>query len=835
MNYLDLGLNVIAINENKAAIFPWKKYQTEKITQAELNAQMADPRAKGIAIICGSISGGLEVIDIDTKYQTFELYEEIYRRIRPELFGKLHVVRTRSGGYHLYYQCEEIEGNQKLANRLPTDKEARENPHIKSYTIIETRGQNGYVVSPPSSGYTILQEGIHVITIEERQELLTLMRSFNEVVEEYIIEAHNKPSAKDYGLSPFDDYNKRVDFVGLMEECGWKKVKNGGARIYFLRPGGTSEHSGSYNTEMGLFSVFSTNTPFQVGRGYKPAAVYTILKCNSDFKMAARNLLDAGYGERKLNFGGKLEKEVFEKKRSGLSKEEIVTYLVRKHEKSVDEASEIVDKLSNEFGDEIKEFWETREKNGVIMPIIQLDKLERFLHDKGGFSLYFYEPNSVFYRLVRIQDGMVEESSTEQIKKFIKNYINRLPSSFDMGLDPQTLMETIYKGSNTYFSDNFFEFFDRAEISFLEDTKDVCYFPFTNGVVKVTKDAVRLVTYGEIGKVIWKSQVIDHKIYIEDDFKIENCEYLKFLDKISGGDNEKLVYCLSLIGYLLHKYKDPARPFAVILAEETENEAKGGGTGKGIFVKALGYINNLVVVDGKNFKIDKNFAFQRVDLDTRLIAIEDTRKNVDFEGFYSIITEGITVEKKNKDELRIPYKDSPKVIFTTNYTIPNSGNHAKRRQKIFEFAPYFSPKHTPEDEFGHKLFDDWDKDEWNRYFNLMFHCVSDYLENGVTEMAMSDKLSRKQVRVQFGEEFLDYFMTLESESGLTITLERLYNDFLSFTGYDKKDYSLKRFNKAIEETCSILKMDYKIVRDRGQNNKKCYVINFTKELSNDYF
>jgi len=835
MNYLDLGLNVIAINENKAAIFPWKVYQTQKITQAELDVQMADPRAKGVAIICGSVSGGLEVVDIDTKYQTFEIWDEIKRRIRTELFEKLHIVRTRSGGYHLYYKCEEIEGNQKLANRLPTNDEFKSNPHIKSYCVIETRGEAGYVAAPPSEGYQILQEGIHFITIEERQELLTLMRSFNEVVEEHIIEAHNKPSAKDYGLSPFDDYNKRVDFVGLMEECGWKKVKNGGSRIYFLRPGGTSEHSGSYNTEMGLFSVFSTNTPFQVGRGYKPAAVYTILKCNSDFKMAARTLLDAGFGEKKLNFGGKLEKEIFEKKRSGLSRDELSSFLVKKHDKSISEANEIIDKLDREYGDEIKEFWETREKNGVIMPIIQLDKLERFLHDKGGFSLYFYEPNSVFYRLVRIQDGMVEESSTEQIKKFIKNYINRLPSSFDMGLDPQTLMETIYKGSNTYFSDNFFEFFDRAEIEFLEDTKDVCYFPFTNGVVKVTKDAVRLVTYGEIGKVIWKSQVIDHKIYIEDDFKIENCEYLKFLDKISGSDNEKLVYCLSLIGYLLHKYKDPARPFAVILAEETENEAKGGGTGKGIFVKALGYINNLVVVDGKNFKIDKNFAFQRVDLDTRLIAIEDTRKNVDFEGFYSIITEGITVEKKNKDELRIPYKDSPKVIFTTNYTIPNSGNHAKRRQKIFEFAPYFSPKHTPEDEFGHKLFDDWDKDEWNRYFNLMFHCVSDYLENGVTEMAMSDKLSRKQVRVQFGEEFLDYFMSLEGESGLTITLERLYNDFLSFTGYDKKDYSLKRFNKAIEETCTILKMDYKIVRDRGQNNKKCYVINFVKELSNEFF
>ena len=59
-----------------------------------------------------------------------------------------------------------------------------------------------------------------------------------------------------------------------------------------------------------------------------------------------------------------------------------------------------------------------------------------------------------------------------------------------------------------------------------------------------------------------------------------------------------------------------------------------------------------------------------VGLDTKVVAIEDVRKNVDFEGFYSIITEGITVEKKNKDELFIPYKDSPKILFTTNYTIP---------------------------------------------------------------------------------------------------------------------------------------------------------------------
>jgi phage/plasmid-associated DNA primase len=396
-------------------------------------------------------------------------------------------------------------------------------------------------------------------------------------------------------------------------------------------------------------------------------------------------------------------------------------------------------------------------------------------------------------------------------------------------------METIYKGSNQYFSDNFFEFFDRAQLRFLEDSRDEAFIPFKNGVVKITKDGITVMEYGSIDSVIWKSQVIDHYVTIENDFAFENVEYYKFLERICDFDNDKMLYAIGLIGYLLHKYKDPARPFAVILCEETEHEAKGGGTGKGIFNKALGYICNLVVVDGKNFKVDKNFAFQRVDLDTRLLAIEDTRRNVDFEGFYSIITEGITVEKKNKDELRIPYKDSPKVIFTTNYTIPNSGNHAKRRQKVFEFSGYFSPQRTPEDEFGHKLFEDWDKDEWNRFYNLMFHCVQDYLENGITNVPPSDKLSRKQIRVQFGEEFLDYFMGLEEESGNVITLERLYNDFLSYGGFDKKDYSQKRFTKAFEESCAILKMDYEVVRDRSNNNKKCYKINFTKKLNDEYF
>ena len=826
--YIELGLNIIAVNEQKQAIFPWKIYQTKPITLDEITKQLQDHKAKGVAVITGAVSGNLEVIDIDTKYQTYDLATALNDKIPDALFDKLHIVKTKNDGYHLYYRCEVIEGNKKLAQRYATAEELEKTPQQKTYCIIETRGEGGYVVAPPTEGYKIVQEGINVLTLDERDELLSICRSFNEVIEEVIIEAHDRPSIKEYGLSPFEDYNKRGDLVALLGNHGWKVVGDNSERTYFLRPGSEAKHSGSFNKSMGLFSVFSVNTPFQVEKGYKPSAVFCILECNGDFKAGAKKLVELGYGEKKSSYGGKLEKTLFNKKQNGATNDELKSLLIKKYDKDIAEADTIIKDLTDRWGEQILEFWDINDKTG--QPSINRYKLQIFLTKQGGFKLYFYDPNSTIYRLTRVKDGFIEEASTEQIKRFIKDYIDRLPDTFDGEVSPQDLLELLYKGASIFFSDAFFEFFDRANVEFLKDTKDVSYFPFKNGVVVITADEIVLKTYGELKKYIWKSQVINHEIHIDQTgTEPDQIEYYKFIEKISGGDQERIMYALSLIGYLLHKYKDPARPFAVILAEETDNEAKGGGTGKGIFVKALSYILNTVRVDGKNFKVDKNFAFQRVDLDTKILAIEDTRKNVDFEGFYSIITEGVTVEKKNKDELFIPYKDSPKVVFTTNYTIPNSGNHAKRRQRVMEFAPTFSNTYTPEDFFGHKLFDDWDVQEWNRFYNLMFNCVQGYLQYGVQNMTNSDKLVKKQIKVQFGDEFLDYIESVLEKDGNWIKLEQLYNDFLNMAGFEKKDYSVKRFTKAIEESCTLLKIAYLNKRDKASGGKKVYKFNLIEE------
>ncbi len=70
-----------------------------------------------------------------------------------------------------------------------------------------------------------------------------------------------------------------------------------GARTFLRRPGETDhDTSADFNHELCLFGVMTTSTVFKRKIGYRPCAVYAILECNGDFRLAARTLLAKGYG-----------------------------------------------------------------------------------------------------------------------------------------------------------------------------------------------------------------------------------------------------------------------------------------------------------------------------------------------------------------------------------------------------------------------------------------------------------------------------------------------------------------------------------------------------------
>lgn len=809
--YINNGICVIPTNENKIpCITSWKKYQDTIITIEEAEEGFELPYAKTLSVVCGRSSKNLEVIDIDTKYDlTGKLFDNYMQDIAdndPELAAALLIIQTKSGGYHIYYHCDKIEGNQKLAQRHSTDEETKINPGDKIKVLIETRGQGGYVVAPPSKGYTRSRgDKIPTITPDQRDILLELARSYNEVVEPPKREYVASNTQKEFFTTPWDDYNSRGDVIGLLMRHGWVKVKETAIRDYFRRPGKSKGISADYNKKLNLFKSFSTSSEFEAGHAYTPYGVFKILECGGDSSKAAKRLLDMGYGEKRVYYGDKEEREIFKKKQEGLTDDQLVTYVATKQGKSEHEAKEMVKNLSKVWGERVCTFWDINDKNQAV---INRGRLIDFLHYHGGFALFYYDKNSTIYRIVQCKDGFLQEASSEYMKKFVIEYIDRLPDTFDGGITPDDLKSLILKSHDQYFSNGLLEFLPRGQYNLLQDEYNTAFFPFKNGVLKVTADDISVLSYADVNKVVWKTQIIDFEVKVDPDIADKKPEYGEFINCISGNDTDRYAYACTLIGYLLHKYKDPAKPYCVILAEENDNESKGGGTGKGIFLTAISKLINTERVDGKNFKLDKNFAFQRVGLDTKLVAIEDTRKNVDFEGFYSIITEGITVEKKNKDELFIPYKDSPKIVFTTNYTIINNGAHARRRQKTFEFAGFFGAENTPINHFGHNLFDDWDITEWGLFYNFLFECCKAYLQHGILETGSTLKVRRKHIRLKYGDEFIEWFDEyVKEEAKDWHPIIQLHEDFLSAYGIEKKYFSQKRFVQAATDAATMLLND----------------------------
>lgn len=333
------------------------------------------------------------------------------------------------------------------------------------------------------------------------------------------------------------------------------------------------------------------------------------------------------------------------------------------------------------------------------------------------------------------------------------------------------------------FSEQFLLMLESVDLMMLNDNRTTSYLAFKNGILQITKDKINLVDYIDVDGYIWESHILERDfIQLEDN---EN-DYKRFINNIA---NKEPFPIECAIGYLLSTYKNRSNNKAVILNDEIISNNPEGGTGKGLFVQGLSQIRNTSIIDGKQFDSKKSFAYQTVSLDTKILVFDDVKKNFDFEDKFSLVTEGMTLERKNKDAIKLNVHDSPKILLSTNYAIKGDGNSHDRRRHELEIAQYYGKDLTPDDEFGKQLFDEWDLEEFQRFDNYMVWCLQCYLSNGLVKQNAKNIKLRKfiaETNMEFYEWIIDgdnFSMNVRNDKQVT------FDNFIR----DNKDFDrLKR-------------------------------------------
>lgn len=395
----------------------------------------------------------------------------------------------------------------------------------------------------------------------------------------------------------------------------------------------------------------------------------------------------------------------------------------------------VIDRIEEE--DSNQSFWSVNKGKINVIHIA----FKNFLEDNGFYK--FCPEGGKNYVFVRVTNNLVDHTSEKEIKDFVLNYLLDLGDSF---------VYNYFADKTRFFKEDFLSLLSTIDIYFIEDTKDTAYLYYRNCAVKITKNSVEPIDYFDLGGYVWKDHVIDRNF---KKCKIGKCDYQKFISNICNNDDTRITSMESTIGFLMHGHKNQSFCPAVILNDEVISDNPEGGTGKGLFMNALSKMKKIVTIDGKSFNFEKSFAYQLVSADTQILVFDDVKKMFDFERLFSVVTEGLTLEKKNKDAIKIPFDKSPKIAITTNYAIKGAGNSFARRKWELELHQYYSKSFTPMDEFGKLMFGDWDEDEWCSFDNYMISCLQFYMVYGLKESKFIN-LKIRQLSAETCYDFIEW-------------------------------------------------------------------------------
>lgn len=789
---VDEGLSVIAVRDKdengfvkKSPYKKWKDFQSRTATKEELFTYLDQYNTTAVATICGRVSGNLEVIDMDVKWYPgvdallFKDIETIY----PELFNKLRINKSPSGGYHLVYRVEQsftVPGNQKLASRPASEAELLINPKEKLKCFFETRGEGGYVLAPPSLNYfTHKENSIPVLTQEERESLINLCKNYNqEVKKEKPIKAPWQQSDY-YDVNPFDHFNNSPAGQEVLSDNGWTETKGGNSDYtYYTRPGGTKKniHAAFYIPKR-IFQFFTTNSEFEEKTWYNPSTALSILLFNGDKKKTYHHLVKQGYGQIKQ------QKE-----------ESIVRHMALKNkplpanisEQAKQSHLQIVQAYDAKYPHGV--FWQPGEKPDEY----KIDREKLYQVANGlGFRLH----NN---KITQIIDFFIHDRTERQFFDALKDYIQEEDAAEYNNI--ANAYEAFLQRAGS-FTVTRIALLDESKI--IRDTKNTSYKFYQNGYVFITGEKYTLHPYANLAGLIWHKYIQPRQFVAA----APQGKYIDFIGRATNYDRQK-EYIQKIIGFLAHQYKDETTGYIIVLTEETSDPRNGGGSGKNIFSTLFSHTTTFKSISGS--QVQYNEKFLQAWGGERVLAISDVPKHFDFLFLKEPSTGSGVLKKLYQDEQVVNVEQMPKFIIQTNYSYDVKDGGLRRRIIPLEFTDFFTQAGGVDVHFKAHFPKDWSEQDWQGYDNFICQCVQNWIAGGnkIQHLTLSQTGWQKQFDQNFGQitrEFIDEYIDNWCSVGYVVSKDfnEQYRAFCQLNNVNQKfELSSIAMVRALNEYCS---------------------------------
>ena len=294
----------------------------------------------------------------------------------------------------------------------------------------------------------------------------------------------------------------------------------------------------------------------------------------------------------------------------------------------------------------------------------------------------------------------------------------------------------------------------------LQDRTDRAFLPFENAIIQIRKNekpAILEWDHLPHDVFVWDNQVIGHTFTEKQEKSGHFWTFLLGLSAESVADTwqpnkEMLKTIISTFGYLCHNFqKSDERPCVIIYDRTTEEHC--GGNGKSRLCEALEYVRPVHEISGKHLKQgDNRFSFSGYKPNKRIVVIQDIHEKFDFSNLFNQTEDAFTVEEKGKNKIVIPRDQSPKMVITTNRAIETKGWSDERRQHLCPVGLFFGTMHKTTGRNIKSFLDnkllyiDWDDEDWNDFYNIVAHCLQQYLNVGLSRF--KDTVYKEQLMIK---------------------------------------------------------------------------------------